>query len=86
MIKINAFAELLINLPKILILLVSPNHYPITAIHPGWYWANLPANQIQPVILMESHPKRPRLRQSIEESKLEAILNSAVAAIITIDT
>ena len=35
---------------------------------------------------MESHPKRPRLRQSIEESKLEAILNSAVAAIITIDT
>src|SRR6185369_9983975 len=34
---------------------------------------------------MQSHPKRPRLRQP-GETKLEAILNSAVAAIITIDT
>ena len=35
---------------------------------------------------MESHPKRSRVRQPIGESFLEAILNSAVAAIITIDT
>jgi PAS domain S-box-containing protein len=50
------------------------------------YWANLPADQVQPVTLMASHPKRPRVRQPIDESKLEAILNSAVAAILTIDT
>jgi PAS domain S-box-containing protein len=35
---------------------------------------------------MVSHPKRPPARQPIGEPKLEAILNSAVAAIITIDT
>src|SRR5262245_17435001 len=35
---------------------------------------------------MVDHSKLPRVRQPIEESKLEAILNSAVAAIITIDT
>ena len=35
---------------------------------------------------MVSEPKRPRLRPPIGEPKLEAILNSAVAAIITIDT
>jgi PAS domain S-box-containing protein len=35
---------------------------------------------------MVGHPKRLRVRQPIGESKLEAILNSAVAAIITIDT
>jgi PAS domain S-box-containing protein len=50
------------------------------------YWANLPADQVQRVTPMASHPKRPRVRQPIDESKLEAILNSAVAAIITIDT
>ena len=35
---------------------------------------------------MGTHPKRPRVRQPIGEPKLEAILNSAVAAIITVDT
>src|SRR5262245_15522545 len=35
---------------------------------------------------MVSHPKRPRVRLPNGESKLETILNSAVAAIITIDT
>ena len=50
------------------------------------HWDNLPADLVQPVTVMVSQPKRPRVRQPIGESKLEAILNSAVAAIITIDT
>jgi PAS domain S-box-containing protein len=49
-------------------------------------WDKLPAKHLQPVNVMVSHPKRPRVHQPIGESKLEAILNSAVAAIITIDT